>query len=180
MGRPDAGRPVGGYFTTSLEDVGLRQEADVVQIARTAVGALVVALLLHAAPVRATLGEQEPSVEADRGAMGMSGGPVAARGGQRVHELTSSTVSVREFVTPSGIVFAIAWSGLTRPDLAQLLGSYYGEYRRAATREPGGRRPRHVETAQVVVETWGHARALRGRAWLPALTPAGVNLDDVQ
>jgi hypothetical protein len=152
----------------------------VAQLTRTAGLALTVALLLHGSPARATLGEPEPSVDADRAAMEMASGPVTARGGQRVHELSSSTVSVREFVTPSGTVFAIAWSGLTRPDLSRLLGSYYGEYRRAATREPTGRRPRRVETAQVVVESWGHARALRGRAWLPSLTPAGVNLDDIR
>ncbi len=110
----------------------------------------------------------------------MAAEPVTARGGMGVHELRSPTVSVREYVTPSGTVFAVAWSGLTRPDLVPLLGSYFDEFARAATREPTGRHPRRVETGRVVVETWGHGRSLHGRAYLPALTPPGANLDDVQ
>jgi hypothetical protein len=89
-------------------------------------------------------------------------------------------VSVREFATPSGVVFAVAWSGLAMPDLGTLLGVHHADYRAAAKRGAAGRGPRRVEAAQVVVETWGHARNLRGRAWLPALLPAGVNVDDLQ
>jgi len=31
-----------------------------------------------------------------------------------------------------------------------------------------------------VVETWGHMRAMRGRAYVPALVPAGVALDEIR
>jgi len=120
-------------------------------------------------------------VARDRDALAMARQPASARGSVTVHELRSSTVAVREFVSPSGTVFAVAWSGLTRPDLGPLLGSYYDEYRTAASRgPPTGRRPRRVETARMVVETWGHARGLHGRAYLPALVPAGATLDDVK
>jgi hypothetical protein len=142
--------------------------------------ALLAALLLAGPPARATLGEAEATVERDRQSLAMDREPATTRGGVTVHELKSSTVSVREFLTPSGVVFAVAWSGLTRPDLAPLLGTYQPEYRAAATHGPPGRGPRRVEAARVVVETWGHARNLHGRAWLPALLPAGVKLDDLQ
>jgi hypothetical protein len=32
----------------------------------------------------------------------------------------------------------------------------------------------------VVVERWGHMRDLHGRAYLPALLPDGVTVDDLQ
>ena len=65
-------------------------------------------------------------------------------------------------------------------DLPQLLGAYHAEYRDAAARRTAVRGPRRVESAHVIVETWGHGRALHGRAWLPSLVPPGANLDDVQ
>jgi hypothetical protein len=156
---------------------------------------LTAVLLIASPPARATLGEAEATVERDRQALAMDRRPVvaatavassssaasvAAVAGVTVHELRSSTVSVREFATPSGLVFAVAWSGMTMPDLGTLLGVHHADYRAAAKRGAAGRGPRRVEAAQVVVETWGHARNLRGRAWLPALLPAGVKLDDLQ
>ncbi len=148
---------------------------------------LTAAFLLAGPPARATLGEAEATVERDRQALAMDRRPVAAAAaavasatGVTVHELRSSTVSVRQFVTPSGVVFAVAWSGLAMPDLGTLLGVHHADYRAAVKRGEPGRGPRRVEAAQVVVETWGHARNLHGRAWLPALLPAGVKPDDLQ
>jgi hypothetical protein len=142
--------------------------------------ALAVALLVTGRPARATLGESEASVSRDREALAMSRQPATARSGLGVHELRSPTVTVREYLSPAGTVFAVTWSGLTRPDLGPLLGAYHEAYRAAARRGPAGRGPRRVEAGRVVVETWGHARSLHGRAYLPALLPAGVSLDDLQ
>jgi hypothetical protein len=77
-------------------------------------------------------------------------------------------------------VFAVAWSGGAAPDLPTLLGAFHDEYRAAASVRPALRGPRRVETARIVVETWGHQRDLHGRAWIPSLVPAGVTLDDLQ
>jgi len=143
---------------------------------------VVVAVGLIAGPgrARATLGELEATVDRDRAALSMARAPPAARGGAVVHELGKPTVSVREFVGPSGRVFAVAWAGLARPDLAALMGAYHGAYRAAASARRTGRGPRRVEAADVVVETWGHGRDLHGRAWVPSLVPPGANLDDVR
>jgi hypothetical protein len=95
--------------------------------------------------------------------------------------MDSRSTVVREYVSPSGIVFAIAWNG-SQPDLSQLLGSYEKQYRQAlkdTPRQPGVRRLR-VKAPEVVVETWGHMRNLRGRAYAPALIPSGVTLDEIQ
>ena len=142
--------------------------------------ALALALLGFGAPARATLGEAEGSVDRDREALAMDRRPARARAGVTVHELRGPTTTVREYVAPSGTVFAVAWSGVARPDLSRLLGAYHDEYRAAESRPTAARGPRRVESARTVVETWGHARDLHGRAWVPSLVPPGVSLDDVQ
>jgi hypothetical protein len=138
------------------------------------------ALLLAGTTARATLGEPDATVERDRQALAMERTPAVSRGGLAVHQLSTGGTTVREFVAADGTVFAVAWSGMARPDLAPLLGAYHAGYRAAAARALPSRGPRRVEAGQVVVETWGHARSLHGRAYLPALVPAGVSLDDLQ
>ncbi len=141
---------------------------------------LVLLGLLAAPPALAALGEAEPSVARDAQALSMDRQPPSVRAGLAVHELRSATATVREYLAPDGTVVAVAWSGTAPPDLGLLLGAYAGEYRAAAAAPRAGRGPRHVETGRLVVDTWGHARALHGRAYLPSRLPAGVNLDDLR
>lgn len=142
--------------------------------------ALALGVLGVGRPARAALGEPEASVDRDRRALAMDRQPPGdARAGVKVHELRGPTQTVREFADPNGTVFAVAWSGIAPPDLPRLLGAYHAEYR-AAARRRAVRGPRRVESAHVVVETWGHGRALHGRAWIPSLVPPGASLDDVQ
>ena len=57
------------------------------------------------------------------------------------------------------------------PDLEPLLGSHYAAFRQAASRT-GRRRSAVVLRAEdLVVESGGHMRAFRGRAYLPGLVP---------
>jgi hypothetical protein len=154
-----------------------RSTARLNRSSRLALAAL--AALTLAGPARAALGEPERSVENDRLALRTERQPAATRAGATVHELRGPGITVREYVDASGIVFAVAWSGMAAPDLPLLLGAYHGEYRAAAARREVVRGPRRVESAGVVVETWGHARNLHGRAWAPDLVPPGVSLDDV-
>ena len=131
---------------------------------------------------QATLGEAEGSVESDRRALFASTQGVAPSAAYTVHAIETGSNLVREYVSPSGIVFGIAWNGLTHPDLSQLLGSYAAEYQDASLtvpREPGRRR-HQVKTARVVVEKWGHMRNLRGRAYVPSLVPPGVRSDEIK
>jgi hypothetical protein len=141
---------------------------------------LALALAGTSRPARATLGEDGASVDRDREVLAMERQPARAQPGATVHELRGPTVAVREFLAPSGAVFAVAWSGIARPDLSQLLGAFLGEYRAASSRAVPLRGPRRVESGRMIVETWGHARSLHGRAWLPSLVPPEVSLDDVR
>ena len=130
----------------------------------------------------AALGESTDSVKSDREALSAVRSAITVRNGYTVHEIESDSTTVREYISPSGIVFAIAWNGLVHPDLTHLLGSYASEYQRAlkqTPRQPDRRRLR-VKTDGLVVEKWGHMRNLQGRAYVPALIPLGVSVDEIE
>ena len=143
---------------------------------------LVLAILSAAQLAQATLGEPADSVAADRKVLSAALGVTTISQGYTIHELKSETRTVREYVSPSGIVFGITWTGLTHPDLTPLLGSYNDDYQKALgqTRRQPGRRHVQVKTDSVVVEKWGHMRNLQGRAYAPALIPPGVSLDEIK
>jgi hypothetical protein len=131
---------------------------------------------------RATLGEPDASISTDQAALEAKRSPGTTHAAYRVEHLASDVRSVREYVSPAGVVFAVSWEGLSHPDLNGLLGRYAAPIRQALAGEGPAprRRSRRVEAAGAVVETWGHMRAVRGRAYVPALVPAGINLDDIR
>jgi len=144
---------------------------------------LVVAVLAVAQQAQAVLGESADSVTMDQKTLSAArGATTAVHNGYTVQEVKSDATTVREYVSSSGIVFGIAWQGRTHPDLAKLLGSYAGEYQEALRKTPRqpGRRHLQVKTDRVVVEKWGHMRKLQGRAYVPALIPSGVNVDEIK
>lgn len=126
----------------------------------------------------ATLGAAETSVQGD--GQQMKGTIKSmAYSGYRVHEieLPSGTV-VREFVNADGIVFAVAWSGRSVPNLSQTLGTYFTTY----VTEAKTNTSRHhfaVRHADFIAESTGHMRHFVGRAYLPQAVPAGVSLEDL-
>src|SRR5690349_6974879 len=80
----------------------------------------------------AALGGDVSSVESDTA---QSGGTVRIlkMTTHSVHEIrTASGVTVREYVSPAGKVFGVAWQGHTNPDLRQVLGTYYEQMVAAA------------------------------------------------
>lgn len=142
---------------------------------------LALALLWPVAQAQATLGEKVDSITRDSRALSTVPSSTVQCGSYAIQEMTSETTKVREFLTPEGIVFAVAWNGLVHPDLTPLLGAYNQEYRTALSKQSRqkGRRQTQVRSNRVVVETWGHMRNLQGRAYLPGLVPQGVNLDEI-
>lgn len=131
----------------------------------------------------ASLGGTADTVEADRARMQASL-RMTKKDLYTVHELTAPNhVVVREFVSPTGIVFGVAWQGPTRPDLQQLLGGYFAHFQEAAKAQKqngAGRRRMLVREPDLVVEGGGHARAFVGRAYVPGLLPAGVPAEEIQ
>lgn len=129
----------------------------------------------------ATLGEAVDSVEKDRASADGTRRSVITRDRFTVQTIESDAAVIREYVSSSGIVFGLAWSGITHPNLEKLLGSYWTEYRKADAKSPRtrGRRSHQVKSARVVVQKWGHMRKLQGRAYDPALLPEGVSADEI-
>ena len=132
-------------------------------------------LLLSATPTWAVLGQPAASVASDQQRLGGERRSIAADdfSVEEIHSAAGTVV--REYVAPGGQVFAVSWRGPTRPDLRSLLGEHFAEFERASRSSARGRRPLVVRTDQLVVETGGHVRDLRGRAYLPALLPEGVS-----
>jgi hypothetical protein len=147
-------------------------------------------LCLFAPTASATLGEAAQSIAEDQRVLGGEV-QVPARQAQQ-HEAatpeaytveqisTPAGVIVNEYVTPDGTVFAVSWRGPRPPDLSQLLGSYFNEFKSAAAAP--GRQQRHlyVKTQGLVVETGGHMRDLHGRAYIPSLLPPNVSTEDIR
>lgn len=99
-----------------------------------------------------------------------------------VHEITdpSGTV-VKEFISPQGKVFAVAWRGPIRPNLQELLGAHFDEFdREMKTRTYRVRGPAVVQTPSLVVQSAGHMRGFVGRAYLPDSLPQGVTVNSLR
>jgi hypothetical protein len=93
---------------------------------------------------------------------------------------TAENQRVREFVRPDGKVFGLAWQGPRPPDLHLLLGSYFGGWHDAVANQSHISLHRSVvQTSSVVVEMGGPMGFVVGRAWAPALVPAGVDARNV-
>jgi hypothetical protein len=127
----------------------------------------------------ATLGEHADSVVSDRKALSAVQRAPVTRKGYTIQEFQSV---VMEYISPAGVVFAIAWSGLSQPDLTPLLGSYLDVYQQALREFPRerGKRQFKVKANGVIVEKWGHMRSVHGRAYIPALIPSGVSVDEIR
>src|SRR5208337_3396788 len=125
-------------------------------------------------PARAVLGDTAASVLSDQARMKGTLRSVDNRT-YVMHEITSPSGSaVREFVSPQGAVFGVAWEGQFAPDLQQLLGPYYRQAQLAAasqqdaSKQPRPRRaPIAIETPGLVVYETGHPRSFHGQAYIP-------------
>ena len=138
-------------------------------------------LCVAASPAFAALGGDVASVQADQAHINASH-YVSQTNGYAVHELHSPTGSVvREFVSSSGKVFAIAWQAPSPPDLRQLLGPYFDEFQKAAAlNHKPGRAPLVVQHSGLVVQLGGHLRSFTGRAYLPDQLPSGMQTEEIR
>ncbi|MGA9447392.1 MAG: DUF2844 domain-containing protein, partial [Candidatus Sulfotelmatobacter sp.] len=88
-----------------------------------------------------------------------------------------------EYVSSAGKVFAVAWQGPWPPDMRQLLGSYFEQYRQAAKAQSSvriGRRPLMIQQPGLVVQIGGHPRSFSGRAYIPDQLPSSVSAEAIQ
>lgn len=130
----------------------------------------------------AALGEPESSVSLDQQIL-RGADRQEVRQGYKLHQITAADGSVvKEFVSPAGVVFGVAWQASHMPNLQQLLGSHMAELQvamQSMTHQPG-RRPLIVRTDKLVFVSGGHMRALHGYAYVPGLVPGNVSAEAVQ
>lgn len=145
------------------------------------------ALLLGAQalrPARAALGDSVASVQADQVRMK---GQLRAQSapGYSVQEITAATGTViREYVSPSGVIFAVSWNGPAMPDLRQTLGAYFAQYQggiqaQHAAGERSGHNHLQIRTPSLVVHAGGHMRQYFGLAYVPSLIPTNLSISDL-
>jgi len=138
-------------------------------------------LLALAFPAWAALGDNVTSVNNDKAHMKGTLRSVATQHYVKHEIQVPSGQVVREFVSPSGSVFGVAWEGPFQPDLQQLLGSYFEPVKQAVTaQQRHGHGPIFVETSGFVFQQGGHARSFHGRAYVPAMVPQGVDVTEIQ
>lgn len=140
-----------------------------------------IALLLTSLPAIAGLGDDATPVGTDQ-----TSGKVVIRRAAPARGYTVQDVqegdgtTVREYVSPDGKVFAVTWRGPVMPDLERLFGAHFKAYRDEVEGRNSRRGPLRVDRGDLVVESSGHMRAFRGRAYLPQKLPAGVSADEIR
>ena len=158
-------------------------------LAVSSVIGVLLAPFLMVLPAWAALGDNAASVLNDQARM--KGALRSADNRTYVmHEITmTSGAKVREFVTPAGAVFGVAWEGPAPPDLQQLLGPYYQQAKQAQEsaaaqaaeqRQPRRHGPVVIETPGLVFYQTGHMRSFHGQAYIPQLVPQGVQASEIR
>ena len=147
--------------------------------------ALACSLALASTAASATLGEPVSTVEADRARVQGERRVVQATTTRlQAHVITQADGStIKEFVTPGGIVFAVAWSTRLKPRLETLLGAHatrYASAARAAMATPGIRHGVVLASDDLVVQASAHLNAHVGLAYLRSLVPEGVRIDELR
>jgi hypothetical protein len=141
---------------------------------------IIIAFGVFALPASAGLGGSVDSVKADQEAM-KGTLQVTSLSGYEIHEIQSPQgVKVREYVSPNGTVFGVAWDGPWNPNLRQVLGQYFDQYVKAAQSKKTARGPISIQLPGLVVERGGHPRSFVGRAFVPQMIPEGVTADAIK
>jgi hypothetical protein len=153
-------------------------------ICRAAVpAAVLMAAIFVSFRASAALGGDLTSVDADQKQIQAIKRTARVSGSYTAHELrTGYGMAIRQYVSPAGKVFGVAWDGLQIPDLRQILGNYYDQFERAAAqrRLVHQRGPLVIEEPGLVVYSGGHMRAYTGKAYSPDELPQGVRPEEIR
>ena len=142
---------------------------------------LLLVVAFAATPSLAGLGQSEDSVQTDQKHMTAAQMNSANFSGYKVYEIRAAGGSVvREYVSPTGMVFGVVWEGVTMPDLPQLLGPYFSQFQQAMAGPRRRRGPVYFHSGPLVVESGGHMGAFRGRAYVTSLIPSDLTKDVVR
>jgi hypothetical protein len=152
-----------------------------VEIDGLIVSLVTVACLGLAPAAQAGLGEGADSVARDHAALRARAQSVVPMQAYDMHEMTTAGGGqVREYVTRSGTVFAVTFSGRTMPDLRTVLGTHYGEYVAATNVRRTNHKVFAMSAPGLVMEVIKLPRGVTGAAHVPVLLPPGVSARDLR
>jgi hypothetical protein len=138
---------------------------------------------LVATQARASLGKGEGTVAQDMGPLSATSHTTVNYQNFKIHEIGAIGLRLREYVSKSGVVFGLAWNGISQPSLSLLLADYFDEYSKTIA-HPAKRRLRGSSRAtrgsSIIVEKSGHLRNFFGRAYVPGLIPTGVTVNEIK
>ena len=141
---------------------------------------MIVALVLSALPALsfAGLGQDLESIKIERMRMAAQH-RVTSAAQYSLHELQGADGSrVRQYVSASGMVFAVSWRTLYKPDLSALLGPSYPVYalsaQVAAQRAGVQRHFRHADV-DLVLQSSAHLHVFSGFALRRSMLPRGLD-----
>ncbi len=143
-------------------------------------GSLAVAALAGSRSARAALGDTADSVRRDQAALRgtLSTTSLSA---YDVHEIrVDASLTVREYATRGGPVFAVTWNGARAPELPLLLGTHFGAYAAAAAARHGGHHALSVDTPEMSITALRFQRSASGRVYLHSLLPRGVTRSEIR
>ncbi len=139
-------------------------------------------LTLRTIPAWAALGQYESSVSVDQQYL-RSEDRVQNFQGYKIHQLTTANGTIiREYVSPKGLVFGVAWQAPFMPNMQQLLGSYVTNLQTASRTQTQVRHLRGliVKMNDFVFVSGGHMRFWKGSAYVPSLVPNNVSVEVVR
>jgi Protein of unknown function (DUF2844) len=141
------------------------------------------ALLGSTSSAWASLGGDTVSIIADQSQM-QGTRKTSASAAYTVHEIQGATGTiVREYQSADGTVFAISWHGSSKPDMQQVLGSYFEQYKQALQAQHNPHAMRHPITINLPglqIFSGGHPRSFEGKAFIPEKLPRGIRPEDIQ
>jgi hypothetical protein len=159
----------------------MRSNPSSVRAALTAAASITLALT--AIPALAGLGSSADSVSTDSSVLR---GVVRITGLMQydVQEIDGAASTVREYSTRAGQVFAVTWQGIAPPNLQQVLGAYYMRLHAAAASARASQgtavhRLFRVDQSDFVMRSVARMRDFHGVAYIPALVPDGVSVDQL-
>jgi hypothetical protein len=133
------------------------------------------AAALTGAPAHATLGGDADSVVENQHELHAAHAVEKLDAGERHRLKLASGMIIHEYLS-AGRVYAVTWRGSRMPDLRQLLGPYFEQLEQHRVRRRGSHHASQSTGDDLVVQSSGHGHSFAGRAWVPSLVPAGVDV----
>lgn len=139
---------------------------------------VVAGLMAWATPAPATLGEAFSEGTAQPGTAAVRQFSTSHASYTDHLATQDSGLQIHEYADASGIVFAVTWNGPAKPNLSELLGTYFPAYQESHGQTPSGSLTQfHANYAGLVIHTGGHGLNFSGRIYLADQVPEGVSAE---